>query len=198
MIERLQQKLALADFPHDAADFDGSSWDLGPPAKEIQRLADVWHTEYSWRNVEAELNKLSHFTVPITVDSLRHTFDIHFVHERSPRADAIPLLFLHGWPGSFIEVTKIIERLVHGQDDEGTTGVSFHVVAPSLVDFGFSSRSTVRVQAEYMSSRNRSECPVLSLLKVGIVVIIIEWFPFSTPCRGISQTNASTGLRALR
>lgn len=139
-IDRLKQKLALADFPNDATDSEGASWDQGPPVSEIRRLALVWQNEYSWRKAEAELNKFPQFIAPIEVDSLKQTYNIHFLHEQSLRGDAIPLLFLHGWPGSFIEVTKMVSDLVEGDDDDGPV---FHVVAPSLVDFGFSSCSTV-------------------------------------------------------
>lgn len=52
--------------------------------------------------------------------------------------NAVPLLFLHGWPGSFLEVTKMLGPLTGGEEGKG---VSFHVIAPSLVDFGFSDGS---------------------------------------------------------
>jgi hypothetical protein len=142
-VDHLKHKLAITDFPQDAADFDATSWAQGPPVKEIQRLALYWQTEYDWRSAEAQLNKLPQFTTSIAVDELEQTFNIHFVHQQSTKANAIPLLFLHGWPGSFIEVTRIIQGLTKG-DDKGT-GPAFHVVAPSLVDFGFSSPSTVRL-----------------------------------------------------
>ncbi|CAI6314241.1 unnamed protein product [Periconia digitata] len=145
-IERLKQKLALTDFPYDAADFDGTSWAQGPPVSEIKRLAQVWEKEYDWRKVEKQLNLLPHYRVSVPVDSLGHTYDIHFVHKKSQRKNAVPLLFLHGWPGSFIEVTKIIDGLTGGQGDKGPF---FEVVAPSLVDFGFSSRSTVSFRFQH-------------------------------------------------
>ena len=47
--------------------------------------------------------------------------------------DAIPLLSIHGWPGSYLEVTKMLPAL-----QQNTNGVSFHVVAPSLPNFGWS------------------------------------------------------------
>lgn len=60
---------------------------------------------------------------------------LHFVHQVSPRADAIPLLFIHGWPGTFLEVGPIISNLTHSPSDAYP---AFHVVAPSLPSFGFS------------------------------------------------------------
>lgn len=55
------------------------------------------------------------------------------MHQKSESPDAIPLLFVHGWPGSYYEVTKMLSAL-----KQSTNGVSFHVVAPSLPNFGWS------------------------------------------------------------
>jgi pimeloyl-ACP methyl ester carboxylesterase len=138
-LERLMQKLALADFPDHENGLEDDSWVKGPPVGEIKRLVEVWQTVYNWRGVESRLNQLPQFMASIDIASLG-ALDIHFVHKKSTMADAIPLLFLHGWPGSFYEVSRIIDPLVQGDDK---TGPSFHVVAPSLVDFGFSSPSKV-------------------------------------------------------
>lgn len=147
-IDRLNQKLALTDFPSQNYDPTSASWKLGPPVNDIERLARVWQLDFDWRQVEARLNQLPQFAVPIETADLG-TFDIHFVHKESSQAHAIPLLFLHGWPGSFYEVSKIIDPLVQG---ESLGHQTFHVVAPNLIDFGFSSPSKVRAlfsAAEY-------------------------------------------------
>lgn len=57
------------------------------------------------------------------------SLEMHFLHSASQNPSAIPLLFVHGWPGSFIEVTKILPMLHQA---------GFHVVAPSLPGYGFS------------------------------------------------------------
>ncbi len=64
-----------------------------------------------------------------------HPIPLHFVHHRSPRQDAIPLLHIHDSLGSFIEVEGIIDSLTNPQD---TTAPAFHVVAPDIPGFGFS------------------------------------------------------------
>ena len=51
---------------------------------------------------EARLNELDHFRA--TIDGLR----IHFVHAPAERTDALPVLLLHGWPGSFLQMQRII------------------------------------------------------------------------------------------
>jgi pimeloyl-ACP methyl ester carboxylesterase len=133
-IERLRQKLALTDFPefHD----DEEPWSLGPPVADIKRLATYWESGFDWRSIEAQLNTFPQYTAPISVEQYG-MYDVHFIHQESKVENAIPLLFIHGWPGSFIEVTKILPQLIQG----GEGFPAFHVVAPSLIDFGFSSAS---------------------------------------------------------
>lgn len=135
-LERLKQKLALTDFPNENPCDAGSSWDQGPPVAEIKRLAGLWQTSYDWRKVETHLNTLPQYLAPVEVDGFG-VYQIHHIHQRSTRPDAIPLLFLHGWPGSFFEVTKMLDDLVQGE----ASSPAFHVIAPSLIDFGFSSPS---------------------------------------------------------
>lgn len=138
-ITRLRQKLALSDFPDEDANTNESFREIGPPVKEVKRLSQVWQTDFDWRKVESRLNDLPHFTASVTVGNFGQ-FDIHFIHKKTPHPKAIPLLFLHGWPGSFLEVAKILDGLVEG---DGNGSPAFHVVAPSLIDFGFSSASKV-------------------------------------------------------
>lgn len=134
-IERLKQKLAVTDWPSEAD--DAESWKRGPPLKDIKRLADRWAHGWDWRCAEARWNSIPQFTTNISIDNFGD-FNIHFVHQRSTIKDAIPLLFVHGWPGSFIEVTKILPLLIQGGSDQP----AFHVVCPSLVNFGFSNECT--------------------------------------------------------
>ncbi|KAL2843314.1 alpha/beta-hydrolase [Aspergillus pseudoustus] len=141
-LERLRQKLALTDFPEEIhpdldANKEAETWSRGAPLTEIKRLKTYW-------------SQLPQFTVEIEIEGFgSHT--VHFVHQRSKVnttngvQKAVPLLFLHGWPGSFIEVSKILPMLVKSAGIEGdVSGPSFHVVAPSLIDFGFSGASRSR------------------------------------------------------
>jgi pimeloyl-ACP methyl ester carboxylesterase len=135
-LERLRQKLAFTDYPSGVQPTTDNSWKKGVPVSEIKRLAEYWQTNFDWRKIESELNVLPQFQTTIDVDGFG-SYKIHHVHKKSGRADAIPLLFLHGWPGSFLEVSKMLDKLVEGVQD----GPRFHVVAPSLIDFGFSDGS---------------------------------------------------------
>ncbi|RMZ79808.1 hypothetical protein DV738_g3221, partial [Chaetothyriales sp. CBS 135597] len=133
-IDRLKQKLALADFPDEVT--DETPWVRGPPVAEVKRLATYWANGFDWRKAEAKFNQLPQYTTEITVDNFG-SFDVHFIHQRSQVPNAIPLVFVHGWPGSFLEATKVLPLLVQG----GKDFPAFHVVALSLIDFGFSAVS---------------------------------------------------------
>ncbi|KAJ9603644.1 hypothetical protein H2200_011830 [Cladophialophora chaetospira] len=129
-IEILNAKLDAAIFPDE---LDSAGWDLGAPLDDIQRLTKYWRHEFSWRKAEEKLNKLPHFRTSIQCNGYE-ALDIHFLHKKSDAKGAIPLLFVHGWPGNFLEATKIIDALSSSKDGQ----VSFHVVAPSLPNYGFS------------------------------------------------------------
>ncbi|TFK73181.1 alpha/beta-hydrolase [Pluteus cervinus] len=101
-------------------------------------FSEVTMNGFDWRAQEADLNLwLTQFTRDIEVDGYG-TLNIHYVHHKSKVANAIPLLFVHGWPGSFIEAKKVIPLLVEESPDHP----SFHVVALSLPGFGFSTAPT--------------------------------------------------------
>ncbi|TPX07418.1 uncharacterized protein E0L32_002112 [Thyridium curvatum] len=138
-LDRLKQKLSLAEFP-DEADFS-DDWHYGVPLADIKRLAARWRDGFDWRKAEAELNQLPHFITSIPVSG-HGDLQIHFVHQRGSREEgSIPLLFCHGWPGSYHEATKILPLLTN---PSAPGQPSFHVVAPSLPNFGFSQRAARR------------------------------------------------------
>ncbi|PPQ96452.1 hypothetical protein CVT26_005123 [Gymnopilus dilepis] len=130
-IALLKQKLALIDFPDE---LEEAGWEYGAPLADVRRLVRRWADGYDWRKEEAKLNEeLPQFTQNIDVAKFS-ALNIHYVHKKSLLAEAIPLLFVHGWPGSFLEVRKVLPLLV--QTSPGHP--SSHVVAPSLPGFGFS------------------------------------------------------------
>lgn len=128
-LEVLGKKLSVATFPDELRAAD--QWPYGAPLADVKRLVKYWQDGFDWRKAETAINELPNFRTQIEVKGFS-PLDIHFVHQKSESAKAIPLLFCHGWPGSFIEVTKLLPLLNSGSP-------AFHVVAPSLPNFGFSS-----------------------------------------------------------
>ncbi|KAK7427292.1 hypothetical protein QQZ08_006229 [Neonectria magnoliae] len=129
-ISSLKEKLSTATFPSEVGFSD--DWDYGAPRSDVKRLAQYWKDGFDWRAQEAKLNELPQFTTKVAVEGFGD-LQVHFLHQKSTKPDSIPLLFCHGWPGSFLEVIKILPLLTEPKD-----GPSFHVVAPSLPNFGFS------------------------------------------------------------
>ncbi|KAJ6498715.1 Alpha/Beta hydrolase protein [Mycena vulgaris] len=130
-IDRLHQKLKLTTLPDE---LDGAGWEYGVPLADVKRLVARWRDGYDWRHHEAELNAaLPQFTRIISVEG-HGALTIHYVHQRSEIPGAIPLLFVHGWPGSFLEARKIVSLLSAKSADHP----SFHVVVLGLPGYGFS------------------------------------------------------------
>jgi hypothetical protein len=102
----------------------------------VGEVVKFWQESYSWRDEEARINAaLPQYITTIDADDGLGNLKIHFVHRRStaPAKKGIPLLFSHGWPGSFLEIEKGLVAL---------NNAGFDVVAPSLPGFGFSSYTT--------------------------------------------------------
>ena len=94
-LDSLSQKLALATFP-SAAPQSTDERDYGVPLKDLERLVARWKDGYDWRVAESELNaSMPQFMRSIEVDGFG-AFTAHYVHKKSARANAIPLIFIHG------------------------------------------------------------------------------------------------------
>ena len=109
-------------------------WSQGVPLAYVQDMCRYWADGYDWRATEARLNGLPQFHVEI--DNVA----IHFIHVRSPRPGALPLIITHGWPGSVIEYLKVIAPLTDPASHGGDPADAFDVVLPSLPGYGFSGR----------------------------------------------------------
>jgi epoxide hydrolase len=126
-LDYLHGRLGGARWP---GELPGAGWTRGIPAGCLRELADYWRTGYNWRAAEARLNSYAQFTTEI--DGQR----IHFLHVRSDQPGAKPLLITHGFPSSVAEFLQLIEPLVNPAAGSGVQ--AFHVVAPSLPGYAFS------------------------------------------------------------
>lgn len=124
-LDDLTDRLTRTRWPEELPD---AGFDYGFPLAHVRALADHWLHAYDWRRHEAELNALPQFTTE--VDGQR----VHFLHVRSADPDALPLVLVHGWPGSVLEFLDVIEPLSR----------DFHLVIPSIPGFGLSGPTTER------------------------------------------------------
>ncbi|KAL8950065.1 MAG: hypothetical protein Q9183_007550, partial [Haloplaca sp. 2 TL-2023] len=133
LLDNTKQKIRLARYPEEQVDVGDDDWSQGAKVKEVKRLAEYWANGFDWRAEEARINAdFSQFKVKVDIPDYGPQV-LHYAHQISPRANAIPLLFVQGWPGSFLEARKLIEPLTNPPDDSTQ---AFHVIAPSIPGFG--------------------------------------------------------------
>lgn len=89
-MKRLLQDSRLPEQPFT----DGVSWEYGVDLNWLKEMKQAWLNDFDWREVEQRMNEFQHFKANIEGVSL------HFIHQRSQRHDAVPILMSHGWPGT--------------------------------------------------------------------------------------------------
>jgi pimeloyl-ACP methyl ester carboxylesterase len=160
----LKTRLSLARFPDE---IDGAGWDYGAPLEDVKRLTNYWKDQYNWREAEKKLNTVPQYTTTIQCDGFE-PLRIHFIHAKSDRKNAIPLLFVHGWPGNFLEATKIWDKL--SSPELSSDAPAFHFVALSLPNYGFSEGSKKKgfALAQYAETCNEL------MLKLGYTEYVTQ------------------------
>ena len=106
VLDDLRERLARTRLPDQLEDV---GWDYGAELGYVTDLITYWRDEFDWRAAERRLNALDHYKT--VIDGL----DIHFIHQRSPVEDALPLIITHGWPGSVAEFLKVIGPLTESR-----------------------------------------------------------------------------------
>ena len=131
VLSDLRARLERVRWPDEIPD---AGWQYGTDLTYLRTLVDYWRDQYDWRQHEAALNRFEHFTMPL--DGI----ELHFIHQPGVGPNPLPLLLLHGWPGSVWEFHKLLPRLTDPARFGGAAEDAFTVVAPSLPGYGFSFR----------------------------------------------------------
>ncbi len=132
-INELRRRVRATRWPDRETVGDRSQ---GAQLAKLRPLVEYWGAGYDWRKAEAKINALPQYITEI--DGL----DIQFAHIRSPHPDALPLLMTHGWPGSIVELLKVVAPLTDPTAHGGRAEDAFHLVLPTLPGYGFSGRPT--------------------------------------------------------
>jgi pimeloyl-ACP methyl ester carboxylesterase len=132
-VDDLRRRIAATRWPTKELVADRSQ---GVQLAAAQALARYWSTGYNFGRVAERLNALPQFKTEL--DGL----NIHFIHVKSPHANALPLVMTHGWPGSVIELLETIGPLTDPTAHGGTEEDAFHLVLPSIPGYGFSDEPT--------------------------------------------------------
>ena len=128
-IADLKTRLALTRFPDQAPD---APWAYGTDLGYLKTLVAYWEKEFDWRAQERALNAFPQFKVKLP------DIDLHYLHVPGKGPSPMPLLLLHGWPGSVFEFLDILPRLTDPASFGGDPKDAFTVVAPSLPGYGLS------------------------------------------------------------
>jgi len=113
---------------------DINGWDHGTNFSYIKEISKYWVEDFNWKEQEGNINKFSNFKTKV------EGADIHYIKEKGSGSNPMPLLIMHGWPGSIVEFIHIIEKLAHPEKFGGKEEDAFDVIVPSLPGFGFSSK----------------------------------------------------------
>ncbi|KAF8155227.1 putative hydrolases or acyltransferase [Mycena galopus ATCC 62051] len=124
--------------PSTPANSNPSDHSLGVSMHWLKTAKEAWETSFDWRAQEKTINSFPQFItkVPVQIEGKEYIHDIHFMALFSKKKDAVPLIMLHGWPGSFVEFIPILGILSKKYTAET---LPYHVVVPSLPGYGFSS-----------------------------------------------------------
>jgi pimeloyl-ACP methyl ester carboxylesterase len=128
-IADLRARLALTRFPDQAPD---APWAYGTDLAYMQSVVPYWRDRFDWREQEAALNAFPQFKVQMP------DVDLHYLHVAGHGPAPMPLLLMHGWPGSVYEFVDIIPRLTDPARFGGDPADAFTVIAPSLPGYGLS------------------------------------------------------------
>ncbi|XP_023150413.1 epoxide hydrolase 1 [Amphiprion ocellaris] len=112
---------------------EDSRFHYGFNSTHLKKVVSYWRHEFDWKKQVAVLNQYPHFKTRI------EGLDVHFIHVRPPHREnqkVLPLMMVHGWPGSFYEFYKILPLLTQNHD-----GIAFEVICPSIPGYGFSEAS---------------------------------------------------------
>ena len=127
-ISSLKHLLATTRWPDE---LNGANWDYGTCLSYMKELVSYWQKKFDWKKQETMLNQFQQYTVTI------HNIRIHFLYEKGKGKNATPIVLLHGWPGSFVQMLNIIPMLTKADEN----GHCFDVIVPSLIGYGFSGKA---------------------------------------------------------
>lgn len=105
--------------------YTGEGWEAGVDGAWHRELVTFWAEKFDWRKAEGRLNRFPHFR------TLIDQVNLHYIHIRGTGVRKTPILLLHGWPGSYVQMLDLAVLLADGEG-------GFDVVIGSLPGYGYS------------------------------------------------------------
>jgi pimeloyl-ACP methyl ester carboxylesterase len=132
-VDDLRDRLRRTRWPDE---IPGANWEYGVDLSFLQQICEYWRDRFDWKAQVERFSTFHHYRYS------SEDISIHFIHERGKGPAPIPLILTHGWPGSFLEMMRIIPLLTDPASYGGSSSDAFDVVIPSLPGYGFSDRPT--------------------------------------------------------
>jgi pimeloyl-ACP methyl ester carboxylesterase len=148
---QLLQLSKLAPETYEGRQEDGR-W--GVSRKWLSDAKDYWLNKYDWRAQEKHINSFPNYKMQID------DVDLHFVAVLSEKKDAIPIIFMHGWPGSFLEFLPMLSLV---KDKYSTKDLPYHLIVPSLP--GYTLSTVLNIEKEWTM---KSTCHTLNQLMLNL------------------------------
>lgn len=183
-LEELRRRIAETRWP-DRETVDDQS--QGIQLAKLKPLVEYWGTGYDWRKAEAKLNTLPQFMT--TIDGV----DIHFIHVRSKRPNALPLIMTHGWPGSVFELLKTVGPLTDPTAHGGRAEDAFDLVLPSMPGYGFSGKPTETGWGPDRIAQTWAEL----MKRLGYIRYVAQGGDWGSPVSSAMARQAPTGLLGI-
>ena len=130
-VDDLSDRLARTRWPDE---IPGAAWEYGFDLKSLQKVCEYWRKDFDWKAQIARMAQFEHFRFTV------QDTGVHFIHARGKGPSALPLVLTHGWPGSFLEMLRILPLLTDPATHGADPADSFDVIVPSLPGFGYSDR----------------------------------------------------------
>ena len=183
-LDDLRRRIAVTKWPAQETVTDQSQ---GVQLAAMKKLVSYWQTDYDWRKVEAKLNSLPQFIT--TIDGV----DIHFIQVKSRHANALPIIITHGWPGSILELLKIVGPLTEPTAHGGNTDDAFDLIIPSIPGFGFSAQPTGTGWDPDRIARAWAEL----MKRLGYVRYVAQGGDWGAPISSAMARHAPAGLLGI-
>jgi microsomal epoxide hydrolase len=107
--------------------YEGTQEAFGVTRDWMSNATHTWQKNFNWEKYEKKINQYPQYHGTVSGQD-GDEYRLHYVHLPSKNPKAIPLLLIHGWPGSFVEFYPMIPYLCD----------HFHIVIPSLPGYTFS------------------------------------------------------------
>ena len=109
-----------------------SNKNAGIKFEDLKYILTYWSNKFDWKKQEADLNSFTQHKTKI------NDTEVHFLHIKSDFKNSVPLMLIHGWPGSIFEFLDLVPLLTNPKTKNKKSMIPFDLIIPSLPNVGYS------------------------------------------------------------